>query len=175
MLWERRSPEGTLQPVGRPAAPTPRDEPMPAEVLTPPIRTWLAGCIVHRDLHTGAPEVDIKIKGHPFLALLDSSSAVSLVQSDVFTPHGEIKASLLIICVHGDTQHIPAWRVTISAAPGTWPVEVGVVKDLPVPILHGKDWPGFDRLLAAAVQIVSPRGSRWRKRPVRGARQNNHY
>ncbi len=61
--------------------------------------------------------------------------------------------------------------MTISAAPGTWPVEVGVVKDLPVHILLGKDWPGFDRLLAAAVQPVSPRGSRRRKRPVRGARQ----
>ncbi len=68
-------------------------------------------------------------------------------------------------------RHVPARRVTISAAPGAWPVEVGVMKDLPVPILLGRDWPGFDRLLAAAVQPVSTRGSRLRKRPARGARQ----
>ncbi len=163
-------PEGALQPVGRPAAPTPRDEPMPTEVPTPPVQTWLAGCIVHRDLPAGAPEAYIKINGRLFLALLDSGSVISLVQSDVLAPHGETKASLPITCVHGDMRHVPARRVTISAALGTWPVELVVVKDLPVPVLLGMDWPGFDCLLATTEQPVSPRGSRRRKRPVRGAR-----
>ncbi len=56
VVQELLSPEGTLRPVVRPAAPAPRDEPMPTEVPTPPVRTWLAGCIVHRDLPKGAPE-----------------------------------------------------------------------------------------------------------------------
>ncbi len=51
-------PEGALQPVGRPAAPTPRDEPMPTEVPTPPVQTWLAGCIVHHDLPTRSVHKD---------------------------------------------------------------------------------------------------------------------
>ncbi len=59
---------------------------------------------------------------------------------------------------------------TISAAPGAWPVEVGVVKDLPVPVLIGRDWPGFDRLLAAAIQPVSTKGSRRRRRLAKGGR-----
>ncbi len=31
------------------------------EVPTPQVRTWLASCIVHRDLSAGGPEVEVKI------------------------------------------------------------------------------------------------------------------
>ncbi len=85
----------------------------------------------------GGPEVEVKINVRPFPALLDSGSVVSLVQSCILAPRGETKASLQITCVHGDTQHVPAQKVTILAAPGLWPVEVGVVKDLSVPVLLG--------------------------------------
>ncbi len=121
---------------------------------------WLSGCIVHRDLPAGGPEAEVKINDRPFPALLDSGSAVSLGKSCV-----------PITCVHGDTWHVPVRRVNISAAPGTWQVEVGVVKDQLVPVLLGRNWPGFDHLLAAAIQPVSPRGSRRGKKPVKGARQ----
>ncbi len=171
VVQEQRALEGTLRPVVRPAAPTPKDEPMPTADPTSPARTWLAGCIVHQDLPAGAPEVEVKINGHPFPALLDSGSAVTLEQSHILAPRGETKATLPITCVHGDTRHVPARRVTISAGPGTWPVEVGLVKDLPVPVLIGRDWPGFDRLLTAAVRPVSTKGSRSRKRPTTGARR----
>lgn len=41
--------------------------------------------------------------------------------------------------------HLRAWRyatrrVTISAAPSAWSVEVSIMKDLPVPVLLGRDW-----------------------------------
>lgn len=155
---ERRAPEGTQRHVGRPAAPSPRDEPMPTEPVNPPARAWLAGCIVHRDVPAGAPEAEVKINGKPFRAILDSGSAVSLVRSHVLAPRTDYKAFLPITCVHGDTRQVPARRVTITAGPGTWPVEVGVVKDLPVPVLIGRDWPGFDRLLAAVTQPATPGG-----------------
>ncbi|MGL6082510.1 MAG: hypothetical protein ACRC4N_08575, partial [Gammaproteobacteria bacterium] len=98
---------------------------MPTEPPTPPTRTWLAGCIVHHDLPAGAPEVEVKVNGKPFRAILDSGSTVSLVQSHVLAPRTEYKSFLPITCVHGDTRHVPARRVTIAAAPGSWPVEVG--------------------------------------------------
>ncbi len=156
LVQEQRAPEGTRRPVERPTAPTPRDEPMPTEGLTPPGRTWLAGCIVHRDLPVGAPGAEIKINGRPFPTLLDSGSAVSLIQSCVLAPCGETKASLPIVCVHGETRHVPVRRVTISAAPAAWPVEVGVLKDLPVPVLLGRDWPGFDRLRVVEGKETQP-------------------
>ncbi len=168
---ERRAPEGTPRHMSRPAAPSPRDEPMPTEPPTPPARTWLAGCIVHRALPTGAPETEVKVNGKLFRAILDSGSAVSLVQSHVLAPRTDYKTFLPITCVHGDTRQVPARRVTISAAPGTWPVEVGVMKDLPVPVLIGRDWPGFDRLLATLTQPASPGGGRRRRPATRRPRQ----
>ncbi|KAL1250905.1 hypothetical protein QQF64_018701 [Cirrhinus molitorella] len=161
---ERRPPEGTQRPVSRPAAPGVQDEPMPTEAPRPPNRAWLAGCAVHREPPSGALETEVKINGHPFQALLDTGSAVSLVHPAVLSPRADSKARLPITCVHGDTFQVPARRVTISASPGAWAVEVGVVKDLPVPVLLGRDWPGLDRLLAAASQPVSAAGGR-RRRP----------
>ncbi len=87
----------------------------------------------------------------------------------------EYKTFLPITCVHGDTRQVPAHRVTISAVTGTWPVEVGVVKDLPVPVLIGRDWPGFDRLLATTTQPASPRRDRRRRKPTKGPRQHTPF
>nr|XP_021325913.1 uncharacterized protein LOC110438340 [Danio rerio] len=171
VVQERRAPEDPQRPVSRPTIPSPREEPMPTEVSTPPSRTWLAGCIVHRDLPEGAPEADVKVNGKPYRALLDSGSAVSLVHARILAPRTGSKTFLPITCVHGDTRQVPARHVTISAGPDTWPVEVGVVRDLPVPVLLGRDWPGLERLLAAASQPASPRGSRHRKKPNRRPRQ----
>nr|XP_055032771.1 uncharacterized protein LOC129421341 [Misgurnus anguillicaudatus] len=160
VVQERRTPEGTQRPVNRPAVPGLQDEPMPTEAPRSPGRPWLAGCAVHTE---NAPRAEVKINGRPFLALLDSGSAVSLIKTSVLPPRAETKAMLPITCVHGDTRDVPARRVTIAAPPGAWPVDVGLVKDLPVPVLLGRDWPGFDRLLAAITQPVSSAGNR----PVR--------
>ncbi len=168
---ERRKPEGISRPVGRSAVPGPQDEPMPTDPPRSPNRAWLAGCIVHHEPPLEAPWVEVKVNGRPYQTLLDWGSAVSLVQPTVFPPRGESKALLPITCVHGDTRRVPAWRITISAAPGSWSVEVGIVKDLPVPVLLGRDWPGFDRLLAAATQPVSPTGNRRRQKLNRGPRE----
>uniref|UniRef100_A0A8C2AXE9 SCAN box domain-containing protein n=1 Tax=Cyprinus carpio TaxID=7962 RepID=A0A8C2AXE9_CYPCA len=170
VVQERRAPEGTLRPVARPAAPFPKDEPMPTTDPASPARTWLVGCIVHSNLPQGALEAEMEVNGYPFRVLLDSGRAVSLVQSRILTPRGATKAIVPITCVHGDTRHVPTRRVMISASPGTWPLEVGVVKDLPVPVLIGRDWPGFDHLLAGAVQPTATKGRCRKKRPAKGAR-----
>ncbi|XP_067303559.1 uncharacterized protein [Pseudorasbora parva] len=160
--------EGTSRPVGRPAVPGPPDEPMPTEAPRSPGRAWLAGCAVHTE---NAPRAEVKINGRPFLALLDSGSAISLVQAAILPPRGDSKTSVPIVCVHGDTREVPARRVSIEAGPGTWAIEVGIVKDLPVPVLLGRDWPGFDRLLTAATQPVSQPGSRPKRRTARRPRR----
>ncbi|KAL1259008.1 hypothetical protein QQF64_009585 [Cirrhinus molitorella] len=153
----RRAPSN--QSAGR-RLPGPQDEPMPTDPPRSPQRTWLTGCIVHRDPPAGAPRAEVKINGRPFQTILNSGSAVTLVHPTVLPPRPESRARLPITCVHGDTQLVPARRVSVSATPGAWPVEVGIVKDLPVAVLLGRDWPGFDRLLAANAQPVSPAGSR---------------
>lgn len=82
---------------------------------------------MHQELPKGAPTAEIKINGRPFKAVLDSDSAVSLIQTKIH-PY-ETKTVLPIACVHGDKREGPVRRVTISATPGSWPVEVGLVKD----------------------------------------------
>lgn len=167
VVQEQRTPEGITRPVDRPAVPSPRDEPMPTALSSNPTRTWLVGCVLHKDLPPEAPRAKVKINGRTFRALLDSGSAISLVQAHILPPRGEAKTLLPITCIHGDTRQVPARRVTISASPGTWPIEVGVVKELPVPVLLGRDWPGFETLLAAATQPTSQGVGRWGRRAGR--------
>ncbi|KAI2645130.1 Transposon Tf2-9 polyprotein [Labeo rohita] len=160
VLQEQRAPEGTPRTVSRSAVPSPPDEPLPTAESAPPPRTWLAGCIVHQNPPPAAPATEIKVNGKPMRALIDSSSAVTLIQSRLCPPQPGQKTFLPITCVHGDTQQVPARRVTISADPGTWSVKAGLVKDLPVAVLLGRDWPGFEHLLATITQPASPRGNR---------------
>uniref|UniRef100_A0A9J7Y940 Gypsy retrotransposon integrase-like protein 1 n=1 Tax=Cyprinus carpio carpio TaxID=630221 RepID=A0A9J7Y940_CYPCA len=136
-----------------------QDEPMPTEPPPSPNRAWLAGCAVHLEPPREAPQTEVFINGRPYTALLDSGSAVSLVQSSMFPPRMGTKACLSITCVHGDTQNVPTRQVTLSTRTGTWPLEVGVVKDLPVPVLLGRDWPGFEQLLAQVTRPASPAGN----------------
>ncbi|KAI2645879.1 Retrovirus-related Pol polyprotein from transposon 17.6 [Labeo rohita] len=171
VVQERRPLEGTPRPVNRPTVPPPRDEPMPSAEPPSPPRAWLAGCIVHQRVPSGAPEADVTVEGKRYRALLDSCSAVTLIQSRLCRPGNNQKTYLPITCVHGDTRQIPARKVTISTPQGTWPVEAGLVKDLPVAVLLGRDWPGFDQLLTAATQPVSHKGNRQKKRRPRGPRR----
>ncbi|XP_058612098.1 uncharacterized protein LOC131527201 [Onychostoma macrolepis] len=164
---EQRAPEGTSRPVDRTAAPEPQDESMPTAPSSPKARTWWAGCVVHQELPKGAPTATVRIGNRHYKAVLDSGSTVSLVQPGILPPPHETKATLPITCVHGDTREVPVRRITIAAAPGAWPVEVGLVKDLPVTVLLGRDWPGFEALLRAATQPACPPGGRRGRRAPR--------
>lgn len=90
------------------------------------------------------PSRMVKLDGNPVWAMLDSGSAVTLVQPTLVKPQPKQKSQLPLTCVHGDTDYVP---VRISAEPGTWARELGIVQDLPVLLLLGQDWPGFEKLL----------------------------
>uniref|UniRef100_A0A9J8AFQ6 SCAN box domain-containing protein n=1 Tax=Cyprinus carpio carpio TaxID=630221 RepID=A0A9J8AFQ6_CYPCA len=127
VVQARRPLEGAPRPVSRPMVPPPRDEPMPSAEPPSPPRAWLAGCIVHQRIPSGAPEADVTVEGKRFRALLDSGSAVTLIQSRLCPPRSGQKSFLPITCVHGDTRQVPARRITISSpqglAGGGWPGE----------------------------------------------------
>ncbi|KAI2652407.1 Retrovirus-related Pol polyprotein from transposon 17.6 [Labeo rohita] len=148
VVQERRTPEGASRTVNRPAVPSPQDEPMPTAEHTTPPRTWLVGCILHQSPSPTAPEADITING-----------AVTLVHSQLCPPQPGQKSLLPVTCVHGDTRQVPVQRVTISAGPGVWSVEAGLVNNLPVAVLLGRDWP------------ASPPGKRRHRRRLQGPRR----
>ncbi len=140
---------------------------MPSEPLDPPGRAWMAGCILHRVVPATAPGRSVKVDGKTISAVLDSGISVTLAQPSVVKPWPDQKTALPITCVHGDTRYVPARTVHISTEHGSWPIEVGIVADLPDPLLLGRDWPGFDRLLSAVVQPAEKtRGPR--RRTARG-------
>ncbi|XP_073793550.1 uncharacterized protein [Danio rerio] len=164
-----RQVESTSRPVSRPAVPSPADEPMPTEPVNSTARAWLAGCIVHRTLPSGAPSRRVKLEGKTITVVLDTGSSMTLVQPGLIKPRVGSKATIPITCVHGDTRYVPAQRVTIAAGNGAWPLEVGIVADLPVPLLLGRDWPGFEELLSlpAATPSQTQRRPRARTQRVR--------
>ncbi len=164
---EQRAPEGISRPIDRAAAPEPVDESMPTAPSSPKARPWVAGCVLHQDPPRGAPTAEVKINGRPFKAVLDTGSAVSLVKAGVLPPSHETKGVLPVTCAHGDTREVPIRRVSISASAGTWAIEVGIVKGLPVSVLLGRDWPGFEALLSAATQPANPRGGRRGRPPAK--------
>ncbi|KAL0153383.1 hypothetical protein M9458_051302 [Cirrhinus mrigala] len=69
---ERRTPEGTGQPMSRPAVPPIRDELMPMDEPEPQPRAWLAGCTLHQEPPAVAPEVQTLV-AHDFSAGTPSS------------------------------------------------------------------------------------------------------
>ncbi|XP_073787713.1 uncharacterized protein [Danio rerio] len=139
--------EGTAQPGSRPVVPSPVDEPMPTEPTSHSTPAWTAGCVVHRNVPPEAPTRGVLLDGKTQTATLDTGSAITLIHPKTLKSHREGKGRIPITCVHGDTRHVPSQRVTIAAKSGSWRIEVGVVPDLPVPLLLGRDWPGFDDLL----------------------------
>lgn len=101
----------------------------------PKTKVWLDSFIVHLVKLLEAPERKVHVGGKLVKAILDSSNSVSLVQTQNVKPRPGNKLSIPIIHVHGDTCYVPAQTVTISSGSKSWPVEVRVVKDLPVPVL----------------------------------------
>lgn len=91
-VMERRPLEGALRPVSRPAVPDPVDEPMPTEPPVPSARAWMAGCLLHHEGPSAGPCRMLKLDGKPVWALLDSGSAVTLVQPTLVKPQPEQKS-----------------------------------------------------------------------------------
>ncbi|XP_057184404.1 uncharacterized protein LOC130550897 isoform X2 [Triplophysa rosa] len=138
---------------------------MPIEAASSAPRAWLTGCAVHRKLPSNAPERVVQGDGQMAVATLDSGSSITLVRTDVLPARPYEEAKLPIKCVHGDTREVAGRRVTISAKPGTWQFEVGVVPDLPVAVLLGRNWSGFNRLMAMTVQPHNGRARERRRTP----------
>ncbi|XP_047662749.1 uncharacterized protein LOC113641784 [Tachysurus fulvidraco] len=90
------------------------------------------------------------VNGYTMSSLLDSVSMVTMARPNVFPPTLKPGCIIVVMCIHGDAHSVPATKVKI---PGKWPVLVGLIPDLPVPLLLGHDWPGY----AAGINITTQR------------------
>ena len=117
------------------------EAPMATAAETPAPCHYLTTCWAHEP--SRAPQFPVRIAGRDTAATLDSGSAITLVRADLApTPEGE---GIAVACVHGDTREYPTTHVRIITPRGSCRQQVGVVKNLPVPVLMGRDCPLFAR------------------------------
>ncbi len=137
---ERHSTESNLRPADLPAPQRNQDEPMPTDPNPPETRARMAAALCTSEFPPGAPEREVRINGQRLKPTLDTAgSSISLIQPDLLKTKKPGRAILPFTCVPGDTRYVPVHTVTISAAPGSWTMQVGVLKDLPVPLLLVRD------------------------------------
>ncbi|KAK3554748.1 hypothetical protein QTP70_033442, partial [Hemibagrus guttatus] len=106
-------------------------------------KPWLAGCDLYTPAHWGDQR---EAHHHPagFWEYCDPWLG-QLVCHDQSSQQG-----LLRSCVHGNAQTVPSAQVRIGGPAGEWPLLVGLIPDLPVPLLLGHDWPRFKAAISTA-------------------------
>ncbi|KAG9335614.1 hypothetical protein JZ751_004379 [Albula glossodonta] len=78
-------------------------------------------------------------------ALLDTGSAVNLVQPRVIPPgHSTLPDPLLLTCVHGDAHEVSAVCLGVKSNRGQWNIRAGVVAELPIPVVLGRNFLGYE-------------------------------
>jgi len=93
----------------------------------------------------GAPLTPVKVNGKDATALLDSGSAVTLVRPD-FARLPHLNSTLSVTCIHGETREYPTTALDLQTTGGRYAGTAGVVPDLPVQVLIGRDADIFQRL-----------------------------
>lgn len=88
-------------------------------------------------------ECVVQVNGQEVVALLDSGSVVTLLQSDGLPRKLVPKEQVGVICVHGDVKKYPVACVTLCTPAGTATLKVGVVPGLPHDLLIRRDCPMF--------------------------------
>ena len=121
--------------------------------------SYLTTCWAHEGAR--APKLPVRIGDQDAEALLDSGSAVTLLRPGLATgPRG---APIPVSCVHGDSRNYPTTHIKVQTTRGTFEVLAGVVDNLPVPVLIGRDCPIFWRLWGH--RMTDNRRSRTNHRP----------
>lgn len=106
-------------------------------------KPWLTRCALYMPDPPKVPILTVWVEGNPVTALLDSGSTVTLARLTILPKTVSRNGTIMVTCIHGDAREVPATKVQIQGRAGTWPLLVGVIPDLPVPLLMAGDWPGF--------------------------------
>ena len=92
----------------------------------------------------GLPTIPVRVMNQDTRALLDTGSVVTLVRPDL--AGGKAGAPMDVACVHGDTRTYATCHVVVRTTRGVFTTRAGIVPNLPVPVLIGRDCPIFLRL-----------------------------
>ena len=113
----------------------------------------LTTCWAHQE--AGAPNLPARVGDKDTQALIDTGSVVTLIRPDLAV--GRTGEPMEVACVHGDTRTYDTCHVVVRTPRGAFTVRAGVVPNLPVPLLIGRDCPIFHRLWNAEPGPRPPR------------------
>lgn len=135
--------------------------PMPTELeRRRPARPWPAGCAVH----SMPPSHALQDALHDSVAGFEEHHLPSPVLG---CPLERWHSGVLsVTCVHGDVQELPAVEVWLDFGEGE---VVGVIDDLPVPLLIGQDWPCFQKALDLGCHSLSKKVWSWCRQQLAAA------
>lgn len=99
------------------------------------------------------PTLTVWVEGIPVPTLLDSGSTVTLARPTILPKRVSRNGTITVSCIHRDVQEVPAVEVQIQGRAGTWPLLLGVIPDLPVPLYL------FTKPISSVFQQVNQQGN----------------
>ncbi|XP_035266158.1 uncharacterized protein LOC118223565 isoform X2 [Anguilla anguilla] len=117
---------------------------------------YITTCWAHEGAR--APTFPVKIGGRDTEALLDSGSMVTLIRPEF--AGGSRGKAIAVACIHGDTKQYFTADIVLTTPRGSVAVRAGVVENLPVPVLVGRDCAVFDRYWKESPANLEPEGRR---------------
>uniref|UniRef100_A0A8C5M5B9 Uncharacterized protein n=1 Tax=Leptobrachium leishanense TaxID=445787 RepID=A0A8C5M5B9_9ANUR len=98
------------------------------------------------------------VNGIEVRALVDSGCRRTLVQQDLVNfSFLDSQEPVLIMCIHGDVKSYPSAKINLQIDGYASQVVTGVAEKLPYPVVVGKDWEHFGRVLKVQVKDVELR------------------
>lgn len=130
------------------------NEPMPTvsepPSLAPAQKPWLTDCLVYSP---SSPHLPL-CGSRGSRALVDSGSTITLIHPSVLIEAAECCSMVKVTCMHENAREVATAYVHIRDERSEENVTVGVVPDLSVPLLLGRDWLGFLKELPATRRVM---------------------
>eukprot|EP00063_Salmo_salar_P045966 XP_014020801.1 PREDICTED: uncharacterized protein LOC106582338 [Salmo salar] len=105
-----------------------------------------------------SPVTPVRANGKDTTALVDSGIMVTLVRPDV-AQSSNLAETVAIMCIHGETKDYPTTLFHLQTTKGQHIGPVGVVPNLPMPVLIRRDFPMFRQLWTSMSGDVGNRGN----------------
>lgn len=77
-------------------------------------KPWLAGCMVHSPSSLHLPSIPVQVERHTLQTLLDSDSTMGLAQPSILPDASGPRSSIMVTCMHGDTQEVATTNIQIG-------------------------------------------------------------
>lgn len=116
------------------------------------------------------PAVRIILRDQEFQAMIDTGLVrASLIPAEI----GQLTSLIRLTCMHGERQVYLQCRLYLTVFRKMWELPIGLVPQLPCPIILGWDWPGCKDILHKVTENLETL-CLWKKRGEGMARRTDN-